>query len=38
MGLEDSPPTIVENGVGYAGNLLYFTMSKGGIHVRQDAD
>jgi len=34
MGFEDSPPTIVENGVGYVGNLLYFTISKGGIHVR----
>jgi hypothetical protein len=34
MDLEDSPPTIVENGVAYVGNLLYLTMSKGGIHVQ----
>jgi hypothetical protein len=34
MGPEDTPPTIVEKGVGYVGNLLYLTMSKGGIHVR----
>jgi hypothetical protein len=34
MGLEDSPPTIVENRVGYVGNLFYLTMSKGGIYAR----
>jgi hypothetical protein len=34
MDLEDSPPAIVENSVGYVGNLLYLTMSKGGVHMR----